>query len=84
MFLKLPELIIIEFGENNFLCPKYIDINEFREGPKSTQMHIFHHTFFIHFSKKLKKYNSMSFELSYLKLKKNIMLNIFNIKKNSF
>ena len=29
MFLKLPEIIIIGFGENNVLCPKYIDIYMF-------------------------------------------------------
>ena len=32
MFLKPPEIIIIGFGENNVLCPKYIDIYEFRGG----------------------------------------------------
>ena len=30
VFLKIPEIIIIGFGENNVLCPKYIDIYEFR------------------------------------------------------
>ena len=30
MFLKYPEIILMRFGENNVLCPKYIDIYEFR------------------------------------------------------
>ena len=30
VFLKYPEIIIMRFGENNVLCPKYIDIYKFR------------------------------------------------------
>ena len=30
--LKFPKITIIGFGENNVLCPKYIDIYEFRGG----------------------------------------------------
>ena len=29
VFLKVPVMIIIRFGENNVFCPKYIDIYEF-------------------------------------------------------
>ena len=29
-FLKLPEIIIIGFSENDLLCSKYIEIYEFR------------------------------------------------------
>ena len=44
VFLKLPKIIIIGFGENNVLCPKYIDICEFRRGQGATYM--VHGTFF--------------------------------------
>ena len=30
MFLKVPVIIILRFGENNVLGPKYIDIYQFR------------------------------------------------------
>ena len=30
MFLKVPVIIVMRFGENNVLCPKYIDTYEFR------------------------------------------------------
>ena len=30
MLLKVPVIIIKRFGENNVLCPKYIDVYEFR------------------------------------------------------
>ena len=30
MFLKVPKIIIMRFGEDNVLGPKYIDIYEFR------------------------------------------------------
>ena len=36
VFLKQPEIIIIGFGENDVLCPKYIDINEYRGGAGGT------------------------------------------------
>ena len=32
MFLKVPIIIIMRFGENNVLCPKYINIYEFGRG----------------------------------------------------
>ena len=32
MFLKVPMIIIMRFGENNVLGPKYIDIYEFGGG----------------------------------------------------
>ena len=32
MFLKSPVIIIMRFGENNVLCPKYIYIYEFGGG----------------------------------------------------
>ena len=32
MFLKHPKIIIIGFGKNNVLCPKYIDLYEFFGG----------------------------------------------------
>ena len=34
MFLKAPMIIIMKFGENIVLRPKYIDIYEFRGGTR--------------------------------------------------
>ena len=53
MSLKEPMIIIMRFGENNVLCPKYINIYEFRGVWK--RMNTDHLTFF-DFSKKKKKY----------------------------
>ena len=44
MFLKYPKIIIMRFGENNVLCPKYINIYEFRgvrEETKQIPLYIF-------------------------------------------
>ena len=57
MFLKLPQIIIIGFGENNVLCTKYIDIYEFRgrQGDVHGPPYIF-----CLLLKKRKKYMSMT------------------------
>ena len=44
MFLKVPVIIIMRFGENNILCPKYINIYEF--GGVGVGMYIFHRFLF--------------------------------------
>ena len=49
MFLKVPVIIIMRFGENNLLCPKYIDIYEFQGVWAGTN--IFHRTFFVYYPK---------------------------------
>ena len=58
MFLKLLETIIIGFGENNVLSPKYIDIYEFRgeRGDVHGPPYIF-----VYYLKKLKEYKSMTY-----------------------
>ena len=47
VFRKLPVKIIMRFGENNILCPKYIDIYEFQGGMGGAC--IFHCTFFVYY-----------------------------------
>ena len=49
----------MKFGENNVLCPKYIDIYEFFWDTVGTYK--FHHAFFVYYSQKLKKYKSMTY-----------------------
>ena len=48
----------MRFGENDVLCPKYIDIYEFGGYVGAC---IFHRTFFVYYSKKRKKYKSMTY-----------------------
>ena len=43
----------MRFGENNVLCPKYIDIYEFWGVRGGT--YIFHRTFFVYYKKKTEK-----------------------------
>ena len=45
MFLKYPKIIIMRFGENNVLCPKYIDIYEFWGVQGGGGANKFHRTF---------------------------------------
>ena len=40
-------IIIMRFGENNVLCPKYFAIYEFRGGTGG--MYMVHHTFFVYY-----------------------------------
>ena len=47
MFLKVPVIIIMRFGKNDVLCPKYIDIYEF--GGVRGGMYILHRTFFVYY-----------------------------------
>ena len=47
MFLKLPAIIILRFGENNVLFPKYIDIYEFQRGMWGCMWSTIHFLFFI-------------------------------------
>ena len=77
MFLKVPVKIIMKLGKNNVLCPKYIDIYEFGG---YGGMYIFHRTFFVYYSKKRKKYKSMT----YTKIKFYIILisNLFTRMNN--
>ena len=58
MFLKVPMMIIMRFGENNVLCPKYIDIYEFQvvRGAVHGPLYIFCLLF-----KKTEKYKSMTY-----------------------
>ena len=58
MFLKVPVIIIMRFGENNVLCPKYIDIYEFQVGTERDE-HIPQYIFCL-LLKKQKKYKSMT------------------------
>ena len=65
-------IIIMRFGENNVLCPKYIDIYEFWGvwgdilGPPYV---------FLYYSKKRKKYNSKKI-MHFISV---LFTNIFNI-----
>ena len=52
MFLKLPEIIIIGFGENIVLYPIYIDIYDFG-------WDMVHRTFFVYYFKKRRKDKTM-------------------------
>ena len=58
VFLKLPEIIIIGFGDNNVLWPKYIDTYQFWGVAGAYKVHL---TFFVYYSKKRKKYESMTY-----------------------
>ena len=60
----------MRFGENNVLCPKYIDIYEFRGGGTD----IFHHTFFCLLFKKIEKVQGHDLYL-------NQILHHFDLKK---
>ena len=45
-------IIIVRFGENNVLCPKYIDIYDFLRGGRGVhgercRTYMVHHTFFL-------------------------------------
>ena len=60
MFPKVTMIIIMRFGGNNVLCPKYIDIYEFMGVQGGCTMYMVHHTFFVYYSKKWKKYKIMT------------------------
>ena len=47
VFLKVPVIIIMRFGKNNVLCPKYINIYEFHGGAR--EIYMVHHTFFVYY-----------------------------------
>ena len=59
MFLKVPVIIIMRFGENNVLCPKYIDIYEFGGVQGGCTYSTVHFLFII--KKKEKKYKCMTY-----------------------
>ena len=59
MFLKVPLIIIMRFGENIVLGPKDIDIYEFWGGIWRMYMGDVHFLFII--EKKRKKYKSMTY-----------------------
>ena len=60
MRLKVHVIIIMRFGENNVLCPKYIFTYEFGWGVLGGNVHI-HRTLFVYYSKKRKEYRSMTY-----------------------
>ena len=57
MFLKVPVIIIIRFGENNVLCPKYINIYEFRGGTGGRTSSTVHNAFIIKKNRKVEEHD---------------------------